>query len=286
MCIRDRYGDMPLNDMSSTTSVLLACALVGLAAGHGGMLIPMPRNSIDSELPAWSNGKHPRTGVIEPLPCDCTNGTSPCNSGQSCFWFSQGCSIGCDKCDNDGRRFPNYDHCGKADTVPESKRLNLPKYRTANRNATAGSEHDVWKFQPWRAPGVAPVVDSCGMAGGSPTPVFNGGEYNTTIYAKQGDLGSVVLKPRPTGVVWKAGGTASTAWYIAFNHGGGYRFRLCPAEQQLTEECFQANELDFVGDTHTLTLENGTAVSITNTCLLYTSPSPRDRTRSRMPSSA
>ena len=28
------------------------------------------------------------------------------------------------------------------------------------------------------------------------------------------------------------------------------------------------------------------ALKITNTCLLYTSPSPRDRTRSRMPSSA
>ena len=26
--------------------------------------------------------------------------------------------------------------------------------------------------------------------------------------------------------------------------------------------------------------------TLTNTCLLYTSPSPRDRTRSRMPSSA
>ena len=32
---------------------------------------------------------------------------------------------------------------------------------------------------------------------------------------------------------------------------------------------------------------NGTETNITyNTCLLYTSPSPRDRTRSRMPSSA
>ena len=29
-----------------------------------------------------------------------------------------------------------------------------------------------------------------------------------------------------------------------------------------------------------------TAPVVTNTCLLYTSPSPRDRTRSRMPSSA
>ena len=30
----------------------------------------------------------------------------------------------------------------------------------------------------------------------------------------------------------------------------------------------------------------GTDLNLTQTCLLYTSPSPRDRTRSRMPSSA
>ena len=38
-----------------------------------------------------------------------------------------------------------------------------------------------------------------------------------------------------------------------------------------------------VGSTTTLNLNEK---SIASTCLLYTSPSPRDRTRSRMPSSA
>ena len=33
-------------------------------------------------------------------------------------------------------------------------------------------------------------------------------------------------------------------------------------------------------------IENQVRVALTNVCLLYTSPSPRDRTRSRMPSSA
>jgi len=38
---------------------------------------------------------------------------------------------------------------------------------------------------------------------------------------------------------------------------------------------------------HTVTLQQGQEVyGQTYTCLLYTSPSPRDRTRSRMPSSA
>ena len=69
-----------------------------------------------------------------------------------------------------------------------------------------GSADDIWKFNPWRAPGKAPVFDSCGMAGGNSFEVFNAGAYNATPNAKQGDLGSKVLKPRPSGTVWKRGG--------------------------------------------------------------------------------
>jgi hypothetical protein len=34
-----------------------------------------------------------------------------CNSGQGCFWFSQGCTIGCKACDGCGARIPKWDHC-------------------------------------------------------------------------------------------------------------------------------------------------------------------------------
>ena len=34
---------------------------------------------------------------------------------------------------------------------------------------------DIWKLNPWRAPGQAPVSDSCGMAGGNTFEVFNAG---------------------------------------------------------------------------------------------------------------
>merc|ERR1712050_625039 len=34
------------------------------------------------------------------------------------------------------------------------------------------------------------------------------------------------------------------------NHAGGYSYRLCKQTENLTEECFQAGHLDFVGDTH------------------------------------
>lgn len=35
-----------------------------------------------------------------------------------------------------------------------------------NIDAVEGSEEDSYRFNPWRAPGHAPVVDACGMAGG------------------------------------------------------------------------------------------------------------------------
>jgi hypothetical protein len=64
------------------------------------------------------------------------------------------------------------------------------------------------------------MFDPCGMAGGRLTEAFNAAAFNTTKYAKMGDLGNV-LKPRPTGTVWKRGSTAQTRWQITANHGGG-----------------------------------------------------------------
>lgn len=101
----------------------------------------------------------------------CTNGTSACNNGQSCFWFSQGCTIGCKSCDGNGSRIPNFDHCPDISIAPT---INEPKYRTVNQAAPAGSHQDFTKYHPWRAPGKAPVWDACGMAGGVQTEVFNG----------------------------------------------------------------------------------------------------------------
>ena len=169
------------------------------------MVMPTTRNAVDAETPGWDHGKHPPTGKIEPYTCYCTNGTSGCDNGQACFWFSQGCTIGCRACDNNGSRLPNFDHCPGESIAPT---LNDPEYRTANQRAPAGSEEDIFKFNPWRAPGRAPVVDPCGMAGGSPVEVFNAGAYDATEFAKQGDLGSHVLPRRPTGTIWKLGAVA------------------------------------------------------------------------------
>lgn len=102
---------------------------------------------------------------------------------------------------------------------------NDPRHRTINRKAVALSAEDWSKYNPWRAPGRAPTFGPCGMAGGGPKAGVESGEYNTTAFATQGDLGTDL--PEVHAAVWKAGATATTAWYIRANHGGGYAFRLC-----------------------------------------------------------
>jgi len=233
--------------------------IAGGVDAHGAMTMPPPRNAIDSTLPGmnWGNGST-RTGHMEPLSVWCANGTTSCAPGQSVFWFSQGCTPGCDACDGQGQRIPNWDHCNTTRAEPLKPTL-AKKYWSANRNATEGTPQDIWKYQPWRSPGLAPVNDACGMAGGNPTPMYNGAEYTPTPFAKQGDLGSVVLKPRDMGVVWKAGSLVNVSWYIAFNHGGGYKYRICPRSMPLTEECFQLPEhqLDFASREHIVLFKEG-----------------------------
>lgn len=238
--------------------VLEAAIVLGLVSGataHGSMIMPPSRNSIDASpgMP-WANGRHPETGTIEPYTCSCNNGTGICNSGQSCFWFSQGVSVGCSKADGNGTRLPNLDHCAGEraagfNPLTMEGALNT-KYITTNVDAVPGSVGDVWKFNPWRAPGKGPLADPCGMAGGNTYEVFNAGAYNTTKFAKQGDLGTKVL-PKRTDLyetIWKRGATEATRWEITAQHGGGYVYQLCqtPAVgEPITEECFASTPLDF-----------------------------------------
>lgn len=236
---------------------LSALLLIDSVNAHGSMVMPLARNSIDaSPGTAWSGGAHPETGTIEPYNCRCTNGTDICNNGQSCFWFSNGCTPGCKACDGNGNRYPNFDHCPdeKKDLKPSD--ILLKEYWTGDPTWKEGTTFDIFKFNPWRAPGKAPVFDSCGMAGGRWTEAFNAAAFNTTKFAKIGDLGTKVLKPRPTGTVWKRGSNAKTRWQLTANHGGGYIYRLCPAGSVLNEECFQKMELKWATSTHVLRFAN------------------------------
>ena len=155
--------------------------------------------------------------------------------------------------------------------------INSPRLRTVNRFAEAQSDYDIYKHNPWRAPGFAPVLDACGAAGGQPfapnisTQYGIGGcqrtgcWYHETPFAAHGDLGSQVLAELPTSAVWTIGGEAEVIWQILANHGGGYQYRLCPFEESLDEACFQRTALSFNPSAHSLQFNNGSVHPINGT---------------------
>ena len=96
--------------------------------------------------------------------------------------------------------------------------------------------------------GYAPVFDPCGRASGSYKATPGKGEFTNTTYAKLGDLGSQVLPKYDTGTVWQAGSTVETMTSFRTIHGGGYQFRLCPLESNLTEACFQQTPMPFAAN--------------------------------------
>jgi hypothetical protein len=253
----------------ATVALLTVALLTAGADGHGMMVFPPSRNAFDRFLPQFRNGQSPQT------PCTCPNsqqrdhngdhGSSPCEQGnrsdadgQPCLWWSQGCTIGCDTCTGilkGGRQ------------CSSTLEPTLPKrFWTMNVNGTDSADpaaHDTYRYFPWRAPGMAPVADPCGMAGGTDPKNGHGGDavFTTTSYAKMGDLGSKVLPYAPSGTKWMVGEGVEVGFGITYNHGGGYQYRLCklPAKNEaLTEHCFQQTPLEFVRTKQALLLNNGT----------------------------
>merc|ERR1740117_444564 len=263
--------------MAKTAFVL--ALLPALALAHSAMTHPEPRNAIDSEMKPWGGGV-PHPLPFEPwcpIPSHAAAGKDDRNltgsNGQACFWFSNGCGIGCNECDGSTRGpVPSFKcteetctYTGKpiefgpkapVCTVSEGS-MNAtmcdPKARTVNTAAECGSAEDFFYFSPWRAPGFAPVIDSCGSAGGRIPGQGAGGfgaSFVNTTNAKLGDLGSQSLPARDTGVEWTAGEVYEVAWTLQANHGGGYSYRLCPAdhtEWKLDEDCLNAHPLVMVG---------------------------------------
>ena len=256
-------------------SICVCVSLVAMVAGHAALFIPPSRNADDRNLPSFAGGRSPQT------PCTCANGLCPgdnvvhgtcpngCDQGlraggggQPCLWFSQGCSIGCDKCATaaDGTapirgKAPHADKIGFRTRYCESTvEANLPRRAwTMNVHAVEGSVEDSYRFNPWRRPGSAPVVDACGQAGGKfeRTPIGGDSVYTNTSLAHMGDFGSK-LPASPDPARWAAGSEVDVAWGIRYNHGGGYQYRLCPVGEPLTEACFQRTPLEFVRSAHAL----------------------------------
>ena len=169
--------------MVSTTrlcKLILASCFAGLASGHGALCIPTLRNSIDrgkspSEACTCNNGNGGPKGPTEGCDMGLRGGVDGKGDGKACLWWSQGCSIGCDTCATE-----TYGTVTPMGKPPQAGKIGfrtrycnstleptLPRHAwTLNMDAVEGSEEDSYRYNPWRAPGHAPVVDPCGQAGG------------------------------------------------------------------------------------------------------------------------
>lgn len=253
---------------------LFATCFTASTTGHGFLVNPTARNAVDKDLPLFHNvstglpiwpvdskgtpGCYPTHGSCG---CYCGNGTTPCLSAQSCFWFSQGCTIGCPTCDgNSPRAFRDLCGRGMQATVCDSR------LRTYAMTAECNTDADRYRYNPWRAPGKAPVFDPCGKAGGgvnasSAAHPQGAAFFTNTSHNVIGDLGSVVLPEMPSMASWKIGSVVEATWAMRANHGGGYQYRLCSKTDALTEACFQASPIPFVGN-QSLLFDNGVRVPI------------------------
>ena len=188
----------------------------------------VPQYPIPFNAPNWC--AVPQAGTADPR-----NITG--SHGQACFWFSNGCDISVDKCDGntgqviqakwtyDGPKGQNNGWTSEGIVLdPKHKQpgggVNAvsiagaqgkkplrnaticdPHIRTVNTHAKCGSKDDVYYYAPWRAPGRAPGIDSCGVAGGrlpGQGQGSAGANYVTTPNAKLADPGSK-LPPLKTG---------------------------------------------------------------------------------------
>ena len=104
---------------------------------------------------------------------------------------------------------------------PERKATICEKsLRTVNTNAECGAPDDFWYHHPWRYPGISPVTDACGTAGGilpGQGQGSAGASYTDTDKVKHGDLGSK-LPPLDSGTTWKAGAGVEVAWNLKGEH--------------------------------------------------------------------
>ncbi len=280
------------------------------AEGHAAMTFPKPRNSVDGSVAPWSQWAYPCDATHQGDDCKITfcedgkdcQGSCPISAhsgvpsalngsnGQSCYWFSNGCTIGCEACDGTQNhvghgsqqflykgmsqkelleknltisdpftsRFLTLDPKHKNFTIApncENPTTNAticdPRLRTCNTQAECGGPDDFYYYSPWRAPGSAPVLDPCGIAGGrlEGQPIGPAGaQFENSSVAKRGDRGSQ-LKPLGSApaAVWTSGSFAEVGWTVMANHGGGYQYRMAPANEPLTEALFQQMPLAYEG---------------------------------------
>ena len=116
--------------MKAAVALSGLAALVGPVAGHGAMTYPKPRNAIDGASPEFKRWGYPCDATHQGVDCSHTfcdgNSSHRCqgscpksahngdvnaltaDNGLSCYWYSIGCTVGCDECDN----FTNHPNSG------------------------------------------------------------------------------------------------------------------------------------------------------------------------------
>jgi hypothetical protein len=204
---------------------VLTTTLIDSVIGHGHMTWPPPRDG--SSMAHAGNCKLPNE------PRDLTP-----EDGQ-CRWFNQGCQAGMSKCTDSFESDP----C-KLDGSCMEPTVRDPNARTWDYEGTLV---DWTRYNPWRSPGWAPVLSPCGQAGGGPTyHPENGGLAPKGI--PQGMDGRDLPELTNVTTVWEAGSVQDVAWSIHANHGGGYAYRLCPKDSDLSESCFQEHHLQFTNE--------------------------------------
>jgi hypothetical protein len=210
---------------------------------HGGLVIPPCRNNHgNTDLFNFTRA----TGELWMSGGSC--------AGDMCLWFNDGCFPGCANCTSIVSQAPGVPAGSEINdrfVKPNCEKPHLmePTLPDEMRTWNIGnpSEYGDWtKYHPWRAPGYSPVADPCGRAGANHGQ-SGGGE--TPYYAKQFDRGSLLPKLDVV-TTWHSGQPAEVGFMLGSNHGGGYSYSLCPANETITEECFQKTALPFVGSSH------------------------------------
>jgi len=200
--------------------------------------------------------------------------------GDACYWYQVGCFIGCESCSSTGKELYPKPVCAH----PMEPINNDPATRTWDPY-NQSKQGDFTRYNPWRAPGRAPVVDSCGDASGYKPGGAGGFAAEVPAGYNKFDRGSDVL-PADTPTTWKAGGTAEVAWAIAAQHGGGYSYRLCPKGNELTEACFQANHLSFANRNTTIRHHDGSLKDFQIPTTDYISPEGKQWRKNPIPGCA
>ena len=126
-------------------SILLSLTFLLRVDAHGSMNLPLSRASQGMAI-----------DPADPAACFLTD-------PGSCLWYNVGCMSGCDSCSLEGKILyiePSDVGC-EAPLKPQ-----IPEWARSWNIGNPSWAGDWTQYNPWRAPGSAPIADPCGMASG------------------------------------------------------------------------------------------------------------------------